>query len=175
MIELVKEVGRTFMGLPTASKRYVAAVGLGTVAVSSVALWFSFGLFRLGTPNLSGTSGRVTYQGNPVAIGQIAFEPHEARYGSGSAVPIRDGVFVLPASIGLRPSSSYRLLVTAYRLASEGPDVVKSGGNARANVTGQGASEEYVQFIPGRYNVDSELTVEATTQRLQKGLTLDLQ
>lgn len=95
-------------------------------------------------------SGRVTFDGQPVAAGQIVLEP----LGSGrmGVAQIADGAYQMPAEHG-PTAGEYIVRITANRGAGR---MVPSG----ARGTGQAPVEAQEQYIPAKYNDRSELKTQ---------------
>jgi hypothetical protein len=91
-------------------------------------------------PKMYPVSGRVTWQGEPLATGQIVFEPVD-KQAIGSSSTIEKGEFVGRASAG-----SHRVKIFATRPAPQ-----------QDQVMGQAPQE---QFLPAMYNHETELTAE---------------
>jgi hypothetical protein len=93
-------------------------------------------------------SGKVTFDGQPVASGQIAFEPRGT--GRLGIAQIADGAYKMAAEQGPTPGE-YVVRITANR-----PTGAKTaggrGGDAQVDV--------YEQFIPAKFNDRSELKVQ---------------
>ena len=95
-------------------------------------------------------SGKVTFDGEPVKMGQVSFEPQgQGRMGIAQIV---DGAYQMPPQQGPTPGK-YTVRITADR---------PTGKTAQAppTATGRPAGESYEQYIPAKYNERSELTVE---------------
>jgi hypothetical protein len=105
--------------------------------------------------------GSVSFNGEPVANGQISFYPTEANPGPVSGGPIKDGKYVAQARGGV-PLGNHRVEITGFR-------PMKSTGGP----VGEGLPAE--QYLPSQFNQRSELTalVEATPN--PKTLDFDLQ
>jgi hypothetical protein len=95
-------------------------------------------------------SGKVTFDGAPVTMGQISFEPQgPGRIGIAQIV---DGAYQMPPQQGPTPGK-YTVRITADRPSS------KPAASA-PDASGRGAGESYEQYIPVKYNTRSELSVE---------------
>ena len=68
-----------------------------------------------GGPGRFAVSGKVTYQGQPVPTGSIAFEPDASRGGSGpgAVAPIKDGRYRTPGGKG-PTAGPHRVRITGY-------------------------------------------------------------
>ena len=95
-------------------------------------------------------SGKVTFDGQPVKMGQIAFEPQGA--GRLGIAQIIDGAYQMPAQQGPTPGK-YVVRITADRPAGK-------PAQAAPSATGRPTGEVYEQYIPAKFNERSELTVE---------------
>ncbi|WP_425617332.1 hypothetical protein NA78x_001006 [Anatilimnocola sp. NA78] len=88
-------------------------------------------------------SGSVTFDGQPLQEGYIAFVPELSGQGGGSNIV--NGNYTIKA-----PAGKYKVEVTASKLTPLPP-----------GQTGMdGAREEMKQFIPDRYNTKTELKAE---------------
>jgi len=95
-------------------------------------------------------SGSVTYDGEPIADGQVAFEPRgEGRMEFGI---ITDGKYSIPQEFGLVPGT-YLIRITGNR---------PTGQMAKLDsfVTDDRSREIFEQFLPAKYNAASQLEVE---------------
>ena len=94
-------------------------------------------------------SGKVTFDGEPVKMGQISFEPQgQGRVGIAQIV---DGAYQMPPQQGPTPGK-YTVRITADRPSSKPA--------AASDPSGRGAGESYEQYIPVKYNQRSELSVD---------------
>lgn len=95
--------------------------------------------------------GTVTYAGKPVANGEIQFHPAEGTVGPVSGAPIAAGRFRAEARGGV-PVGTQVVTIEAYE-ASPGEDTeMTSGGRATVRRN----------YIPLKYNHESQLTIEVT-------------
>lgn len=111
-------------------------------------------------PNRVIVEGRVSYNDEPVANGQISFIPTEANPGPVSGGPIKDGKYVAQARGGV-PLGKHRVEITAYR-------PMKSTGGP----VGEGLPAE--QYLPSQFNQRSELTALVEPAPNPKTLDFDL-
>lgn len=84
-------------------------------------------------------SGTATFEGQPIAKGNITFMPIDGKIAP-DAGTIVDGKFAFPAKLGAK-----RVEIGASRTGSPDPEM---------------KSPNQVQYIPRQYNIDSQLTVE---------------
>ncbi len=103
-------------------------------------------------------SGGVTFDGKPVEVGQIVFEPQAS--GKMTVAQINNGTYQLPAE---RPAQAGKYLV---RITADRP----TGRTIAADPRSQEdqATEELEQYIPAKYNTRSELYLELTDQTPDK-------
>ena len=96
-----------------------------------------------------GIEGNVTMDRQPLATGTISFRPLEPGKSSGGT--IKSGAYSLPAMKGLMPGK-YRVVIRALRDTNETYFNDESG------------EDEVVreQYIPEKYNTNTELTIELT-------------
>ena len=92
-------------------------------------------------------SGKVTFDGEPVKAGQIAFEPQGP--GRMGIAQIVDGAYQMPPQQGPTPGK-YTVRITADRPT----------GKTAPDAGGRSGGETYEQYIPAKYNTRSELSVE---------------
>lgn len=95
-------------------------------------------------------SGKVSYQGEPVAEGRIRFVPMP-----GSSVPmsgalIQDGRYTVSSHGGV-PVGTHKVEIEAYRRSAAGPD-------NEAVPMGKAAGRP-PQYLPPRYNVKTDLQI----------------
>ena len=102
-------------------------------------------------------SGNVSYHGEPVRDGRIRFVPIEGTKGPASGAVIQDGSYAAKA-IGGVPLGKLRVEIKAYRKpASESPREGRNGPDLAFK------AEAFVQYLPPKYNHQSELTITLET------------
>lgn len=106
---------------------------------------------------LTPVSGKVTFNGEPIAIGSIAFVPVDqeaGQRGDGRSVSITDGVFSLGSMLSMRPGE-YIVQVTSQRSYDK---------TTKGEVTPQTEDQNIVreELIPVKYNKKSELRATVT-------------
>jgi hypothetical protein len=103
-------------------------------------------------------SGGVMFDGKPVEVGQIVFEPQSG--GKMTLTQITNGIYQLPSE---RPAQPGKYLV---RITADRP----TGRTIAADPRSQEdqATEELEQYIPAKYNTRSELYLELTDQSPDK-------
>ncbi len=93
--------------------------------------------------------GTVTFDGQPLPAGQISFLPMSGTKGPAAGAAIKDGAFTI-ASEGGTFAGKFRVEVTATR---------PSNRKAMDHETGRMVNVPQ-QFIPPKYNVQSQLTAD---------------
>ena len=93
--------------------------------------------------------GKVSYDGQPVANGQVYFNPVKGTKGPVSGAPIKDGQYVVEAKGGV-PVGTHQVKIEAYRSRGGAADGDLLSGRAA------GAPEEY---LPDKYNQKTQLQV----------------
>lgn len=93
--------------------------------------------------------GEVTFDGNPLPAGKISFTPMPGTSSPTAGATITDGSFKVAAAKGLRPGT-FRVEIKALR---------PTGKTTRDDLSGQ-PIEQREQYIPARYNAESELAAE---------------
>jgi hypothetical protein len=117
----------------------------GLVLISLIALGCNSG-----NAGRASVSGKVTFDGQPIATGQIVFEP--AGSGRLGIAQIANGAYSMPPEQGPTPGK-YTVRITADRPTGKTAAALASSG-------GQAPTQVYEQYIPAKYNERSELTVE---------------
>lgn len=97
-----------------------------------------------------GVSGKVTFQGKPLASGTIEFSPTDGK-GSPSGSTIADGEYSVPAAQGLMPGN-YTVKISAVDGAAQ--DTTQAPGESTTVVN--------KELIPAEFNVNSKLKAEVT-------------
>jgi hypothetical protein len=105
-------------------------------------------------------SGSVTYAGQPLAEGSIRFFPEEGTPGAGGAGKIVDGTYSIEAGETLK-SGKHSVRITAMRgtgrTVEEEPAGIEEGEEV---VEGSVEVEELEQYLPAKYNSNTELSVD---------------
>lgn len=94
-------------------------------------------------------TGKVTLDGRPLSEGSIRFVPAAGTLGPSAGGAIKDGTFSIDAEKGTL-CGSFRVEITATR---------KTGKKIKEPMSGE-IMEVQTQFLPARYNSDSQLTAE---------------
>jgi hypothetical protein len=93
--------------------------------------------------------GTVMLDGKPLPAGSIAFRPQRGAMGPSAGGDIVDGHFAITPAAGVM-SGKFRVEITASR---------KTGRKVKDAILGK-MVDEYEQYIPPRYNDQSELTAD---------------
>lgn len=125
------------------------AITAWSATLGFIALGAALGCSDGGSTRAS-VSGKVTFDGEPVKSGQIAFEPDGA--GRLGIAQIADGAYSTPAEQG-PTAGSYVVRITAIRLTGQ-----KTKPDPRN--PDQPPADVVEQFIPAKYNDRSELKIE---------------
>lgn len=107
--------------------------------------------------------GTVAFEQQPIATGEIFFDPPAAAGQARSAV-ITDGAFSLSAEEGLLRGLTYVVRVHGYRKTGTKYE------NADMNLS----AEILEQYLPPHYSGESQLRFETSAANLRDGLTLEL-
>lgn len=107
-------------------------------------------------------SGTVTYQGEPVELGQIRFLPVGTSQGPITIEDISEGRYSTDSTNGV-PVGTHRVEITSYD-----PDEYNNAP------TGPGAPPVR-QLLPNQYNKQSELTLEIAAEPTKQTHDFDLQ
>ena len=98
--------------------------------------------------------GEVSLDGAPLATGLIEFTPAPGTTGVAAGGVIENGSYAIPDK-GPLPGS-YQVRITAIRATGRQVPMPTIGPGARPGAM----MEEKVQYIPARYNTETELVVE---------------
>jgi DNA-binding NarL/FixJ family response regulator len=134
-------------------------LGIFVLAVFGVS-W----LWTARRPAVYGTQGTVSYQGQPIGVGEIVFDP-QSENGQRRTATIKDGRFELPKKEGFSLGQSYLVRVYGYR---ETDEKYKNADMSQSAVIQE-------QFLPAQYNQQTQLKFETTPHTLRAGLPLELQ
>ncbi|NOY41608.1 MAG: hypothetical protein GXP26_07225 [Planctomycetes bacterium] len=112
--------------------------------------------------------GTVTLDGQPIQNGEIRFYPVEGTPGSVSGGPIKDGQYVAKGRGGVSVGKS-RVEIRGYRPPPESP-----GGEVSP---GMEEGRPAVQYLPAKYNTQSELTatIESDSGNAAKDFNLSVE
>lgn len=115
-------------------------------------------------PELSEVFGKVTFDGDPVEEGSIAFVPVEGTTGPTAGGVITAGSYDVTER-GPAPGK-YRVEIRASR---------KTGRQIEAGTPSPPGTmvDEIEHYIPAKYNTSSELTVDITTGRNEHNFPLE--
>jgi hypothetical protein len=94
-------------------------------------------------------SGQVQFQGKPLPAGQIMFYPIEETRGPVSVAAIFDGRYLAESKGGV-PVGKHRIKIEGYRKPTSAPPGMDLEELGRE------------QYLPPKYNSDSELTADLT-------------
>jgi hypothetical protein len=100
-------------------------------------------------------SGTVTLDGAPLADGDILFRPQPGTQAPTVSGRIASGEFDIPAEQGPL-AGSYTVAITAER---------PTGRKVRADILGEETTDQYEQYLPPRYNDQTELTADVKSSR----------
>lgn len=111
-------------------------------------------------------SGLVRYNGKPVRDGMIRFTPVAASTAPTSGAAIVDGRYRADSHGGVAVGT-YRVLIEAYPAANHGSGII-------ARDTGAAKSGAPGQYLPARYNTQTQLqlTVESGSREFTKNFDL---
>ena len=104
-------------------------------------------------PERAEVSGSVTFAGQPIETGSIAFIPDGATSGPSVGGSIRDGMYHIPRSEG-PVIGTHRILIQATRPTGQQVEAGEGADDPAAMV------DEVEMYIPERYNRNSELTAD---------------
>ena len=126
----------------------------------SVCVWLLLSLTGCGdSSDRKSLEGTVTLDGVPLAEGDIAFVPLNGTQGPTAGGKITKGEFFVSPEGGTFVGK-FRVKISAIRkTGKQVPDPTASMMDPSVKV---GLVDDYEQYIPARYNEQSELTAEVT-------------
>lgn len=146
---------------PGLSAALVAVLGMCVARGIFLFVWWVF----FAPAPLYACAGFVTCDGIPISDGTVAFEPI-ARTGVPSRTArITEGRFQLTKAHGISKDVEYVVRVESFR---------KTGKKFPGPKPGE-YSEEYVQFVPERFNRGSNYRVRMTADVLHTDLKIEVQ
>jgi hypothetical protein len=114
-------------------------------------------------------SGTVTYNGKPLGEGEIRFMPVATAAAPVSGAIIKDGRYRVDLRGGV-PVGAHKVQILAYRRGDSqsdqrAPQLIKEGRG------------HFIQYIPQRYNLNSELkiTIEPGSKAITKDFDLTME
>ncbi len=102
--------------------------------------------------NRESVEGTVTLDGKPLSEGLIQFIPQQGTGGPSAGAGIAEGRFSIARDKSIFPGK-FRVEITAAR---------KTGRKIESPIAPGRFADETVQYLPARYNLQSELTAEVT-------------
>lgn len=117
--------------------------------------------------------GKVTFNGQPIADGDIAFHPEAGTSGPLSSGPIKDGAYRLSDNWALVPGT-YRVVVNAYRPSADTSKLIEPGGQLDRPPETPGIPRRD-QILPEKFNEKStieKLVVASGQKRIEKNYDL---
>lgn len=105
--------------------------------------------------DLCSLSGRVTFDGKAVEDGDLRLDPIDGTPGTGASAWIHGGQYAIPPDAGLL-AGRYRAWIAATRRTGK---IIKP---AQPQPGEPAQWPEQIQYIPRKYNVESQLTVTLT-------------
>ncbi len=105
-----------------------------------------------GGPERTTITGCVTYRGEPIPEGSITFVAEDNAKKTSMSAAIEEGEYQLDALGGL-PTGNYRVKIVATRELSES----EKKSRIAAGMSGPALSPQ--QYIPKKYNIESELKI----------------
>lgn len=98
-------------------------------------------------------SGKVTYNGEAIAEGEISFQPDGATRGPPSSATIKNGNYELVPEWGLTPGR-YRVQVQAFRAPKESSELLSPGGLDRPKSVGIPFRDQY---LPDKFHAKTTI------------------
>jgi len=143
---------------------FTALAVVSGICVARGVLFLVWWIFFAPAP-LYALAGTVTCDGIPIREGTVAFEPIAQPGVPSRTARITEGRFQLAKMHGVRKDVEYIVRVESFR---------KTGKKFPGPKPGE-YSEEYVQFIPERFNRGSDHRVRLTAEVLCEDLKVEVQ
>lgn len=121
---------------------------------SATAVFVIFSALAIVQPGCDRSSPRQSIQGTvmidnqPLTAGQISFRPQSGTNGPSAGAIIDRGTFTIPSIQGTFVGTS-RVEITAVKMTGR-----------KIKIPGDQLIDEVVNYIPARYNINSELSAE---------------
>jgi hypothetical protein len=148
------------------ARRRGVLVALALVCVVAMCLsGVSLVSWALSPPKPRGVHGTVTFNEGPIDKGEIVFDPLPGETAQRRWCGIDRGVFVLPAHEGVSLGKKYSLRIKAFR----------GTGKRYENADMSRSPEVVEQYLPARWNTQSEFVYEATRANTRQELILRLE
>lgn len=107
-------------------------------------------------------SGKVTYNGEPIEDGEIAFQPEPGTDAPPTSAPILDGEYKLSPNFEMVPGT-YKVMIRAYQIEFDEKKKLLPGGFIDRPPPPNGIDVK-AQLLPEKFNTKTEiekLTVES--------------
>ncbi|MDG1873935.1 MAG: hypothetical protein P8J27_08490 [Mariniblastus sp.] len=112
--------------------------------------------------------GSVSFQGTPIQNGEIRFYPKDGTKGPVSGGPIKDGRFEVKTKGGV-PVGNHSVKIQAFQTTT-----AKQNEDLPPEVAAD-FSGDLQQFLPQKFNTNTELTAEVFSSEKRQQLDFDLQ
>ncbi len=100
-------------------------------------------------------SGKVTYQGQPIADGEISFDPEPGSPGPPTSGTIKNGEYKLGSGWGIVPGT-YRVKIRAYRAPKDDSNIIQPGIELDRPPETPGIPRRE-QFLPEKFHDKSQI------------------
>lgn len=161
--ELLREIAAVWESGDARRRGGLVAIVLVGVAATCLA-GVSLVSWALSPPKPRGVHGKVTFNGSPVERGEIVFDPLPGEVAQRRWCGITGGVFALPAPEGVSLGKKYCLRIKAFRAT----------GKRYENADMSRSPEIVEQYLPAKWNTQSEVLYEATRVNTRQELILTL-
>lgn len=147
--------------VPTKPSRRAAWIGGGIVCLCGVVLisWFAGS-----RKSIHGLTGTVSISGEPLAVGDITFDPEPGQGLQVRSSVISDGRFRISKDSGVRFGGRYIVRVLGYRPT----------GEKYENEDPALSAEILQQVVPANYNSDSTMVVTIDQAVVTSGIDIDV-
>lgn len=157
VLEILLELARQARAGKAPALALVGIAACALVMLTAVVLTWTLS----GSGTVCAVEGRAKFMGSPIEKGEVIFTPQSGGAGQRRSALIVAGVYRLPAERGLRRDQEHTVEIRALRptgrmYRSQGLDI-----------------EELEQFLPPKFNTESDVKIRPTSSRNRIDFDLD--
>lgn len=145
--------------------RFLAAP---VVCLSLVTVLF-IGCGKSGGPERFEVSGKVTFNGEPIADGDITFQPTEGSNAPTASGTIKNGLYKLEGEFGVA-AGTYEVRINSYRASAPGDRMLPGGDLDMPPETPGVPSRD--QILPEKFNTKSTIEKITLSGKTEKNFDL---
>lgn len=141
----------------------------GLVVCASIAPLLFTGCGKGKGPERFEVSGKVTYNGEPIADGDITFQPVEGTNAPTASGTIKNGLYKLEGDFGVA-AGTYEVRVNSYRASAPGDKMLPGGDLDKPPETPGVPSRD--QMLPEQFNTRSTIEKFTVSGKTEKNFDL---